>query len=40
LEEILSILGLDDVSGQQPTKPFGNEEINEDEAVRLSADEG
>jgi hypothetical protein len=39
-DEILSLLGLSDPEGQQPRKPFGNEEINEDEAVRLSADEG
>lgn len=40
MEEVLSLLGLDGTDEQPQKKPFGNEQISEDEAVRLSADEG
>jgi hypothetical protein len=40
LDEIMSILGLNEQEEQPAKKPFGNEKITEDEATDLAAKEG
>jgi hypothetical protein len=34
-QEILALLGLSDDDEEEPTKPFGNQKISEDEAVEM-----